>query len=164
MDRGVRPGPRFRETFAGVAAGPVFPPLGEFNLLVSGSPWPMKRAVAPGGKFLIFHGGVGPGWGSSGDGELGSWSVCGPHLELVVGWEGGRGGKGKRRPWGWCSVCWVGSADLQRAVPRRFASEETRPVLRAPSGRDRTGQTKRLLGGTLPRVRSTTGDEGLTPL
>ena len=43
----------------------------------------MKRAVAPCGKSLIFHRGVGPGWGSSGDGELGSWSVCGPHLELV---------------------------------------------------------------------------------
>ena len=62
-------------------------------MLVSGSPWPMKRAVAPGGKSLIFHGGVGPGWGSSGDGELGSWSVCGPHLELVLWMEGGRGGK-----------------------------------------------------------------------
>ena len=33
------------------------------------------------------------------------------------------------------------------AVPRRYASEETRPVLRAPSGRDRTGPRKRLLGG-----------------
>ena len=42
--------------------GPDLLSLGEFNLLVSGSPWPMKRAVAPGGKSLIFHGGVGPGW------------------------------------------------------------------------------------------------------
>ena len=33
MDRGFRPGPRLRETFAGVAAGPVFLPLGEFNLV-----------------------------------------------------------------------------------------------------------------------------------
>ena len=37
--------------------GPDLLSLGEFNLLVSGSPWPMKRAVAPGGKSLIFHGG-----------------------------------------------------------------------------------------------------------
>ena len=87
VDRGFCPRPRFRETFAGVAAGAVFLPLREFIWLVSGSPWPRKRAVAPGGKSRIFHRGVGPGWGSSGDGELGSWSVCGPHLELVVARE-----------------------------------------------------------------------------
>ena len=39
------------------------------------------------------HRGVGPGWGSSGDGELGGWSVCGPHLELVLGRKGGAGGR-----------------------------------------------------------------------
>ena len=33
MDRGFRPGPRFRETFAGVAAGAVLLSLGEFNLV-----------------------------------------------------------------------------------------------------------------------------------
>ena len=39
-----------------------------------------------------------------------------------------------------------GSRNPERS-PDALASEETRPVLRAPSGRDRTGQTKRLLGG-----------------
>ena len=78
--------------------GMISPPLREFNLLVSGSPWPMKRAVAPGGKSLIFHGGVGPGWGSSGDGELGSWSVCGPHLESVFSDGKGGAGEGKETP------------------------------------------------------------------
>ena len=34
------------------------------------------------------------------------------------------------------------------------ASEETRPVLRAPSGRDRTGPRKRLLGGDQARASS----------
>ena len=37
----------------------------------------------------------------------------------------------------------------QERSPDALASEEIRPVLRAPSGRDRTGQTKRLLGGEL---------------
>ena len=32
-----------------------------------------------------------PWRGSSGDGELGGWSVCGPHLELVLEGRGVRG-------------------------------------------------------------------------
>ncbi len=59
----------------------------------------MKHAVAPGGKSLIFHGGVGPGGGLLGRERLGSWSVCGPHLELVLGWMGrGARGEGKETP------------------------------------------------------------------
>ena len=44
-----------------------------------------------------FHRGVGPGGGLLGRERLGSWSVCGPHLELVLGWMGGRGGGRKGR-------------------------------------------------------------------
>ena len=62
----------------------------EFNLLVSDSPWPMERAVAPGGKSLIFHGGVGPGGGLLGMGSL----EVGPSSVRIWSWSWeGRGGR-----------------------------------------------------------------------
>ena len=89
MDRGFRPGPRLRETFAGVAAGPVFLPLGEFNLVGlrfslayearRSTRWEISDFPRGGRPWM----GVFWGWGA--------WklSVCGLHLELVLEWKGG---------------------------------------------------------------------------
>ena len=109
MDRGVRPGPRLRETFAGVAAGPVFLPLGEFNLVGlrfsfadearRSTRWEISDFPRGGRPWLGLLGGL--------SGVVRPRSAFGVGL---LGWEGGRGGKGRRRPWWWCSVCGLPAA------------------------------------------------------
>ena len=96
MDRGFRPGPRLRETGPGLAVGTVFLPLEDFNLLVSGSPWPMKRAVAPCvSPSSASTGGVGPGgipWGGRG-------LVVSPSAVRIWSWScNGRGGASEKTP------------------------------------------------------------------
>ena len=72
--------------------------------------------------------------------------VVGPSSVRIWSWSSrmGRRARGEGKE----TTLVVGSLRVAGCVRRRCASEETRPVLRAPSGRDRTGQTKRLLGGS----------------
>ena len=70
MDHGLRPGPRLRETFAGVAADPVFLPLGEFNLVGLRFSFAYEARRSTRWEISDFpRGGVGPGEGLLGRGN-----------------------------------------------------------------------------------------------